>query len=389
MIKSFKVKIYPDKNQSEKIISFCNASRYSYNWALAYEIKNYEENKTFISGYELTTIWTQFKKQEENQWLKEISGRATKIAILNATKAFENFFKKRAKFPKFKKKGKSEMICATHEGTLVINSTHCRLEKLGWIKLGQRNYIPFGNGVKYFNPKISYDNINFWLSVSVEIDDIDNSHKPKTNGIGIDLGIKTLATISDGTINQKPNLKKYQKRLKRLQKQASRLYQLMINESKRTKTKFIYLPKSKNLINLEKEINKLYIKIKNILTTNIHEFTTHLIKNNPEFICIEDLNVTGMRKNKHLSQKINEVKFAEIRRQLEYKGQWYNVSIIIADRWFPSSKICSCCGNIKDKLSLSERVYNCECGFSMNRDKNAAINLKNYGANELALRQST
>lgn len=381
MIKGFRIQILPNEFQQKEIIKFCNAARFAYNWAIATEEENYKNGGKFISGYDLTKIFTQFKKQEENKWLKEISGRALKIAILNAATAYDNFFKKRADKPKFKSKKRSKMKCATHEGTLKINLDKVRLEKLGWVKLAQKNYIPFGDSVKYFNPKIEYDKINFWFSVSIEIidnQDNDESKRKITESIGIDLGIKTLATCSNGIINQKPDISKIKKKLKRLQRRASRHYQKIIEESKQMKIKFVQIPKSQNLLKLEKEIKKLHIKINNILTTNIHTFTTSLIKLNPETIVIEDLNVSGMRKNKHLSKAVNEAKFYEIRRQLTYKCQWNNIKLIVADRWFPSSKLCSECGHKKDKLSLSERTYICKkCGSIIDRDLNAAINLKN------------
>ena len=379
MIKGFRIQILPNEHQQQEIIKFCNAARYSYNWAIATEKENYENGGKFISGYTLTTMFTEFKKKEENSWLKEISARATKVAILNASTAFENFFKKRADFPKFKSKKRNKMKCATHEGTIKITSDKVRLEKLGWIKLTQKNRIPFGNNVKYLNPKIEYDKVNFWFSVSVEIIDNQDNDKTKTDTvIGIDLGIKTLATCSNGIINQKPNITKIRKKLKRLQRRASRYYQKMIEKSKQMKIKFVQLFKSKNLLKLEKEIKKLHIKITNILTTNIHTFTTSLIKLNPKAIVIEDLNVKGMMKNKHLSRSVAEAKFYEIRRQLQYKCLWNNIKLIVADRWYASSKICSECGHKKDKLSLSERTYICEkCGSIIDRDLNASINLKN------------
>lgn len=368
--------IYPTKEQADKIIKFCNASRFAYNWAIALEEENYKSGNKFISGYDLTKRFTQFKKQEGNEWLKEISGRALKVAILNAAQSYDNFFKKKSKHPKFKSKKHSKMSCATHEGTTIIERKRIRCEKLGWIKSHKHN-IPIGENVKYLNHKLSFDGDNFWFSVSVEIDDYNNDNKDKTDPIGIDLGIKTLATCSNGKTFQKANIKKEKKKLKRLQKKVSRYYQKMIDESKKTKTKFDKLPKSKNLLKLESQIRNIYRRIDNKLTTNIHTITKQLIDENPSAIVIEDLNVSGMRKNKHLSEKINEAKFYEFRRQLEYKCKWYGIDLIVADRWYPSSKICSRCGNKKVKLSLSERTYVCqECGCIIDRDYNASLNLK-------------
>ena len=376
MIKGFKTIIYPTKEQADKIIKFCNASRFAYNWAIALEEENYKNGGKFISGYDLTKRFTQFKKQEGNEWLKEISGRALKVAILNAATAYDNFFKKRGKHPKFKTKKRSKMSCATHEGTTIIEKKRIRCEKLGWIASHKHN-IPIGENIKYFNPKLSFDGDNFWFSVSVEVDDYNNNDKEKTEPIGIDLGIKTLAVCSNGKSYKKSNIKKHKKKLKRLQRKVSRQYQKMLDESKETKVKFSEIHKSKNLLKLESNIRKEYRKINNILTTNIHTITSELVKLNPSSIVIEDLNVKGMMKNKHLSEKIKEAKFYEFRRQLEYKCKWNNVNLIIADRWYPSSKLCSACGNKKDKLSLSERTYICkECGCVIDRDYNASLNLK-------------
>jgi len=376
-IKGFRVQILPNEHQQKEIIKFCNVARYAYNWAIATEEENYKNDGKFISGYDLTKLFTQFKKQEENKWLKEISGRALKVAILNAAVAYERFFKKISGKPKFKSKKRSKIKCATHEGTIIITSDKVRLEKLGWIKLAQKNRIPIGDNIKYLNPKIEYDKINFWFSFGIEIINNLYNHKPKKDAIGIDLGIKTLATCSNGIINKKPDITKLKKKLKRLQRRTSKHYQKMLEKSKQMKIKFVQLYKSKNLLKLEKEIKKLHIKIKNILDTNIHMFTTSLIKLNPETIVIEDLNISGMIKNKHISRAINEAKFYEIRRQLTYKCQWNNIKLIIADRWFPSSKLCSGCGYKKDKLNLNERKYICEeCGIVIDRDLNASINLK-------------
>ena len=376
MIKGFKTMIYPTKEQADKIIKFCNASRFAYNWAIALEEENYKNGGKFISGYDLTKRFTQFKKQEGNEWLKEISGRALKVAILNATTSYDNFFKGRSKHPKFKSKKRSKMSCATHEGTTIIEKKRIRCEKLGWIASHKHN-IPIGEDVKYYNPKLSFDGDIFWFSVSVEIGDYNNNDKEKTEPIGIDLGIKTLAVCSNDKSYKKPNIKKHKKKLKRLQRKASRQYQKMLDESKETKVKFSEIHKSKNLLKLESNIRKEYRKINNILTTNIHTITSELVKLNPSSIVIEDLNVKGMMKNKHLSEKIKEAKFYEFRRQLEYKCKWNNVNLIIANRWYPSSKLCSSCGNRKKKLSLKERIYVCEeCGCVIDRDYNASLNLK-------------
>lgn len=375
ILKGFKTKIYPTKEQAEKIIKFCNAARFAYNWALNVEEENHKNGGKFISGNKMATLLTQFKKQEENKWTKEISGRAMKVAVMNAADAYLNFFEGRAKHPKFKSKKRSEMKCATHEGTTIIEKRRIRLEKLGWVKCHKHN-IPLGEGVKYCNHKLSYDGIDFWFSVSVYIEPPSNDCD-KTEPIGIDLGIKTLATCSNGMNFYRKNLKRIEKRHKKLQHRASRQYEKMIRQCKETKTKFHKMQKSKNLLKLEKKILKLEHKMSNIRLNNIHNMTKQLINLNPEAIVIENLNVSGMMKNRHLSKAISDCSFYEIRRQLEYKCKWNDIKLIIADRWYPSSKICSCCGHKKVKLSLSERTYICEeCGLTIDRDYNASLNLK-------------
>lgn len=269
------------------------------------------------------------------------------------------------------------MICATHEGTIKILKKQIRCEKLGWIITHKHN-IPIGENVKYYNPKISFDGDYFWFSISAEYNVINNNLKiKKTEPIGIDLGLKTLAVCSNGIICNKPNIVKEKKKLKKIQKHVAKYYNNIINNPNQMITKSDNIIKSKNLLKLESKIRKIYKRINNKLNTNIHEFTKSIIKLNPQAIIIEDLDINKMLKNKYLSEQIHEAKFFEFRRQLEYKCKWNNINLIIADRWYPSSKICSNCGHKKTKLSLSERTYICEnCGNIIDRDLNAAINLK-------------
>jgi len=377
LYKGYRVKIYPNKEQQSKIIRFCHAARFAYNWAIAKEQENYKNGGKFISGYNLTKQFTLFKKEEDNIWLKDISGRATKTAILDAAEAYDRFFKHQSKYPKFKSRKFSKMSCATHEGTTIIEPKRIRCEKLGWMPTYKHN-IPLGDNVDYCNYHLSYDGIDFWFSVSVKVPDIIQN-QPKTEPIGIDLGLKTFATCSNGENFKHANSKKIQKRLRRFQKRASKQYLVLIKESMDTKIKFQKLRKSNNLRKLESKISKLRLHISNIRLNQIHNITSSLIKKNPSKIIIEDLNVSGMMKNKHLSKAVSEQGFYEFRRQLEYKCKWNGVELVIANRWYPSSKTCSCCGHIKKDLKLSDRTYICpECGLVIDRDYNAALNLKNY-----------
>lgn len=376
MLKGFRTMIYPTQEQAEKIIKFCNAARYAYNWAIDTEENLYRTENKFLSGYQLNNLFNKFKKEMGNEWMKEISGRAMKVAILNAAISYERFFKGLSKRPKYKTKKRSRMSCATHEGTTLIEKKRIRCEKLGWIKCHKHN-IPIGKNITYYNPKLSFDGDNYWFSVSVECNKTLINDNTKTEPIGIDLGIKTLATCSNGMIFQKPNINREKKRLNKMKRRADRIYQTMIKNADHATTKFDQLPKSKNLLKLESKIRKQYRHITNILENNIHNITKQIVLLNPEAIVIEDLYIEGMRKNRCIAEKINEAKFYDFRKKLTYKCEWYGIKLLVANRWYASSKICSCCGHKKNNLSLSERTYICnECGTVIDRDFNASLNLK-------------
>lgn len=248
-------------------------------------------------------------------------------------------------------------------------------QKLNWIRLSEHNYIP--TNCKYYNPRIKFDGINWWITVGIEYEDITKI--PSNEGIGIDLGIKDLAICSDGNkyqnINKTQKVKKMEKRKRRLQRSISRRYE-------KNKKGESYC-KTSNIIKREKELLKINRRLTNIRQNYLHQITSEIIKREPSFICIEDLNVSGMMKNRHLSKAIQQQKFYEFRRQIKYKSAWNNILVIIADRFFPSSKLCSCCGTIKKDLKLSDRIYKCECGNMIDRDYQAALNLKIYGENVL------
>ena len=252
-------------------------------------------------------------------------------------------------------------------------------QKLNWIRLAEKGRIP--TDCKYTNPRVKYDGINWWITVGVEYED---SITVITNdGIGIDLGIKDLAICSDEktykNINKSQTVKKLEKRKRRLQRSISRKY-----EKNKIGGKYC---KTSNIIKGEKELLRLNHRLTNIRQNYVHQITSEIIKRKPSFICMEDLNVKGMMKNRHLSKAVQQQCFGEFRRQIEYKAIWNNIPVILADRFFPSSKLCSCCGNIKKDLKLSDRIYKCECGNIIDRDYQASLNLKRYG--EMDLKQKS
>ena len=318
-----------------------------------------------------------------------MSNKVTAQAIKDACSAYKKFFKKQSKYPKFKSKKCPKQSFYQGNDKVQFTDTHVKVEKfskskrpnkqkLNWIKLCEKGKIP--TDCKYFNPRFTYDGLYWYVSVSIEVD--NNTDVPSNEGIGIDLGIKDLAICSDGNtyknINKTQTVKKLEKKKRRLQRSVSRKY----DKNKKGES----YCKTRNIIKREKELLKVIKRLANIRHNYLHQVTSEIVKRKPSFICIEDLNVSGMMTNKHLSKAIQEQCFYEFRRQVGYKSEWNNIKVIIADRWFPSSKLCSCCGNIKKDLKLSDRIYKCECGNIIDRDYQASLNLKMYGEN--VLRQS-
>ena len=388
MIKSIKVRLNPNNKQFTKLFQYAGCARFAYNWAINREQENHKQGNKFLSDMDLRKEFTQLKKLEEYKWLNEISNNVTKQAIKDACNAYKKFFKGQSKFPKFKSRKHSTPSFYQDNVKIQFTDTHVKVEafsmskkqnkqKLNWIKLCEKGRIP--TDCKYLNPRFTYDGLYWYVSVGVEVYDNTGNIPQSNEGIGIDLGIKDLAVCSDGNtyknINKTQKIKKLEKKKRRLQRSVSRRY----NKNKKGEN----YCKTSNIIKREKELLKTTKRLTNIRHDYIHQTTSEIIKRKPSFICIEDLNVSGMMKNRHLSKAVQEQGLSEFRRQIEYKAKWNNIPVIIADRFFPSSKMCSCCGNIKKDLKLSDRIYKCECGNIINRDFQASLNLKTYGENVL------
>ena len=388
MIKSIKVRLNPNNKQLTKLFQYAGCARFAYNWAISREQENHKQGNKFLSDMDLRKEFTQLKKLKEYKWLNEVSNNVTKQAIKDACSAYKNFFKGQSKFPKFKNKKQSTPSFYQDNVMIQFTNTHVKVEafsmskkqnkqKLNWIKLYEKGKIP--TDCKYMNPRFTYDGLYWYVSVSIEVDDNTENTLPSNEGIGIDLGIKDLAVCSDGNtyknINKTQRVKKLEKKKRRLQRSVSRKY----NKNKKGKN----YCKTSNIIKREKELLKIIKHLTNIRHNYLHQTTSEIIKRKPSFICIEDLNVSGVMKNRHLSKAVQQQGFYEFRRQIEYKAKWNNIPVIIADRFFPSSKMCSCCGHIKKDLKLSDRIYKCECGNIINRDFQASLNLKKYGEDVL------
>lgn len=383
MIKSVKVMLIPNNKQQSKMFQYVGASRFAYNWALAKQQENYKDGGKFISDGDLRKEFTQFKKQEEYSWLNSISNNVTKQAIKDACDSYKRFFKGYSKFPRFKSKKRSKASFYQDNCKIKFTETHVKVEgftsskkknkqKINWIRLSEKGRIP--TNCKYSNPRISFDGINWWISVGIEYE--NKLEMPTSQGIGIDLGIKDLAICSDKyvykNINKTKEVKKIEKKRRRLQRQVSRKYEL--NREGRS------YKKTSNIIKLENQLLKVNRRLTNIRHNYLHQTTTEIINRKPIFIVLENLNVKGMMKNKHLAKAVQQQCFYEFYRQIQYKCLWNNIKFIEADRFYPSSKTCSECGSVKKQLKLSEREYICEeCGCVIDRDYNASVNLMKYG----------
>ena len=379
MIKTYKVKLKPNNKQQTKMFQFCGAKRFAYNWAIAKEKENYFNGGKFVSDSILRKEFTQLKKTEEYKWLYSISNNVTKQAIKDACVSYKRFFQGYSKAPKFKSKRTDRPSFYVDNIKIKFTNDKVKLEniaiskkknkaKLNWIRLAEKNKIP--TDCKYINPHVVYEGIDWFICVGIEFDDSKNI--PINTGIGIDLGVKDLAICSDGNtyknINKTQKIKKLEKRKRRLQHSISRKY---LNNKKG-----ICYYKTSNIIKSEKKLLKLNHRLTNIRNNYLHKVTSEIINRKPKFITIEDLNVSGMMKNKHLSKAIQQQKLYEFRRQLEYKCKWNNIELRIVDRFFPSSKLCHNCGQIKKDLKLSDRIYKCDCGYEEDRDYNASLNLR-------------
>ena len=368
-----KIRLYPTEEQIQIFKLYCGAARFVYNACLAEKIRAYREEDACLGKFDLIRYAESLKYQDKYSWLKEISSGVVTVASQDVSSAYDLFFKRgNTGFPKFKKKGKCQErfgLKSDSSHCKFVDSTHLKFSRIKEPVRIREQWIP----EKILNPRVSFDGKFWYFSFSYEIAELN----PVEDGevIGVDLGIKSLAITSDGVvydnINKTKKVKQLEKRKRHLQRKLSRKY-----ESNRDGSKFV---KTNNIVKLEQEIRLIDRKLRNIRDTYIHTVTMDIVKTKPYVVVIEDLNVSGMMKNKHLSKSVQQQEFHKFRQYLTYKCQFYGVHLKVADRFYPSSKTCSCCGYKKKFLSLSERVFVCpECNLEIDRDLNAAINLRNY-----------
>ncbi|WP_205694168.1 RNA-guided endonuclease TnpB family protein [Clostridium sp. JN-9] len=378
--RAYKTEIKPTKEQITKIHQTIGVSRFVYNFYIAHNKEVYEKEKRFVSGMDFSK-WLNneyIPNNKDKVWIKEVSSKSVKQAIMNGEKAFKKFFKGEAGFPKFKKKKNQDVKAyfpKNNETDWTIERHRIKIPTLGWIRLKEYGYIP-ANG-RITSGTVSQKADRYYVSVLVE-EDIKINNKRCSEGIGVDLGLKDFAICSDGltkkNINKTKTVKKVEKKLKREQRKLSRKYESLKLRNKKEKGEAAHQNIQKQMV----KVQKLHQRLTNIRTDYINKTVSELIKQKPSFITIEDLNIKGMMKNRHLAKAVAQQKFYEFRTKLISKSKQNGIEVRIVDRFYPSSKTCSCCGNIKEDLKLSDRVYKCDnCNTSIDRDLNASINLAN------------
>lgn len=362
--KTYKTEIKPNNKQKTFLMQSCGVSRLAYNWGLDLIKNDYEQGEKYKGAIGLHKALCAIKKAQF-PFMYDVSKQAPQNSLRDLDKAMKNFWrgiknKKHIGFPKFKSKKYSKNSFRIDGANIDVTDNFVKLPKIEKIRLKERNYIPTEN-IKVLNCTISKEINRWFISVSVQ-EEIFNDNIPEEI-IGIDLGIKDLATCSNGLIFNNPKYtNKYAKQLKFAQRELSRK-----------------IKGSKNRDKQRIKVAKIHKKIRNSRKDTINKMTSNITKTKCRIIGIENLCVSGMTKNHKLAKAVTDASFFEIRRQLEYKSEWNGGRICLVDRFFPSSKTCSCCGLIKE-MPLNERVYSCDCGFVMDRDLNASINLETYTA---------
>ena len=382
MLKSFKTEIKPTQEQIVKINRTIGTCRYLYNFYLAHNKELYDKGEKFMSAKSFS-VWLNNEYIPDNQdksWIKEVSSKAAKQSLENANRAFSRFFKGQSGFPRFKKKSNQDvkMYFVKTDAKAVIRCERHRIKipTLGWVRLKEKGYIPTTKqGYVIKSGTVSCKAGRYYVSVLI---DVPYTEKTRLNdfGLGIDLGVKEFAVISDGVIkkniNKTAKLKKLEKKLKRNQRCLSRKYEDLKKRNNKMKGEATRQNIQKQVL----KVQKLHHRIDNIRTDYINKTIAEIVKTKPSYITIEDLNVKGMMKNRNLSKAVASQKFYEFRTKLEKQCKESGIELRVVDRFYPSSKLCHCCGFIKKDLKLSDRIYKCDCGYTCDRDFNASLNLR-------------
>ena len=384
LLKSFKTEINPTEEQKVRIRKTIGTCRFIYNFYLAHNKELHENGKKFMSSSQFR-VWLNneyLPKHPECSWIKEAYSKSVTQAVNDGQTTFTRFFNHKSAFPNFKKKGRSDVkmyFVRNNPKDCYCERHRIKIPSLGWVRIKEKGYIPTTkNGYVIKSGHVSIKADRYYVSVLVEIlDKAIASHSSK--GIGIDLGLKDFAIVSNGktykNINKSAKSRKLEKKLAREQRGLSRKYE---NLKKGGSTQ------KKNIQKQKLKIQKLHQRIDNIRTDYINKIIAEIVKTKPSYITIEDLNVSGMMKNRHLSKAVASQKFYEFKTKLQAKCKENGIELRIVDRWFPSSKTCHCCKSIKKDLKLSDRLFRCDCGYIEDRDFNAALNLRDATTYEVA-----
>ena len=384
LLKSFKTEINPTEEQKARIRRTIGTCRYVYNFYLGHNKALHDNGEKFMTGKSFS-LWLNneyIPNNPDKTWIREVYSKAVKKSIEDGCTAFTRFFKHQSDFPKFKKKGKSDVkmyFVRNNPKDCQCERHRLKIPTLGWVRIKEKGYIPTTkDGYMIKSGTVSVKAGRFYVSVLVEIPDV-NIDNNSNEGIGIDLGLKDFAIISNGktyrNINKSAGLKKLEKQLIREQRSLSRKYE---NLKKGESTQRANIQKQKL------KVQKLHHKMDNIRTDYINKTIAEIVKTKPSYITIEDLNVKGMMKNRCLSKAVASQKFYEFRTKLKAKCDENGIELRVADRFYPSSKTCHHCGSVRKNLKLSDRIYRCECGYVADRDLNAALNLKDAKTYKIA-----
>lgn len=381
MIRSFKVRIYPTKEQEILMNKHINCCRFIWNYMLALNLKREELGLYPLLGYKMSNELTLLKKQSQYEWLNEVSRTSLEVICGDLDEAYKRFFGKVSRKPKLKKKAKAKRTFPVrYNRTYFKDNKYIIFPVIGKVKYRTDFNFQCGRNMLILkNPRVSNIGNKWILTFGLEVEKQD--YNLNDFSVGVDLGIKDLAVVSYDNdkskvyhnINKSKKVKYYKSKLKHIQRNLDRKYR------KRKSENFYNKEMSKNEIKELRKLQYLYRKLTNIRENYTHQVTAEIVNMLPRRIVIEDLKVSDMMKDKRLSSEIQEQCFYKFREYLTYKCEEKGIELVIADRYYPSSKTCSCCGNIKKNLKLSDRTYICDkCGFTIDRDLNAAINLMNY-----------
>ena len=378
MYKSFKIRLYPTKEQEDIMRKHIGACRFIWNYMLDLQEQRYQNGEKYLFRFDMIKLLVPLKKQEDFSWLQEVSSQSLNIICTDLSKAYDMFFNKIKHFPKFKSKKQAKQSFPLKEDRVWFDGRNAHIEKIGLVKYRADKDLLLRRGNKFINPRVKCKNGKWILSLSIECE--NQAPELTDRPMGIDLGVKETMTVAYGNevivfhnINKSKQMRDLENKIKHTSRSISRKY-----EANRQGNKYI---KTKNIEREEDKLRKLYARQANIRNNYNHQCTHKLVSLLPSRVVMEDLNVQGMMKNRYLSKSVKEQCFYEITKQMKYKCEWNGIPFIQVGMFYPSSKTCSNCGHVKKKLDLDERTYVCsECGFVIDRDLNAAINLQRYTA---------